>query len=1326
VRAQPEPPVRRLLPAGARAPFAHRLANSNCPQATCDTVWVGHAASGPGGAFLGVGIGGVWDFDAGAAGTDSSQGWTRRTYAYNQGGQRPADQRPEWAYDYGNMVNEGNTALWHARDLAGRKYRKVGIVSAWHADDMVGVKRRSSDALEPSAVPITGARSAWCGLRSDGDVRAIDALTGNAINGALYTTIGPASAANPDFPGFCGQWDQLLYKDFVSTGTGTVQFRVRTDMSTLVDPTFNGSGWFDPDPTNLAHFTNNPADSFMVYVGSPTELAYDTNRRWISEILDYAQPRRELFAVSGRYPSVSPDTLITRAYSGIVPASGLVRVVFRVKTNRVRADGVVGSATAYNSKDGAAVLDQVRVDGGTIYGFDAAGDVTARELIPNLAANGGPWAGTGRPWAADWHVEDVASLLYEDLCGAVGSATRQCNLAGNVAVAGNKDNADKLSIELFQAWESPTIDLAVRNAAPGTKNAQGIDRETALRGTVVLAYDLYSGFMSFDESIFWAYGARYHAPGCVQPQSGNRVWSPAQLYPFFIHQPDPLCVSQVDRLSSIGIPAGSIDSLRVEMTTISFGYRYGGTNLGNTRGTYFDNFRVGFVRAAENALLSQELWNKYQDQFPFNEAVSPGDNAAFDTTTALVRTALNIVAPATAPGVVPGDSILANASFVGDGVTTGVRMDLVFRIDPGPGNYEVKGDRASALVDRDPAHPFFATYLANNGPFGTPGGHGAAWNRDVWNSARMDSAEANLEPIVARALGGPASPFWMGTLHELDPNYEALGIAHPRCFLVNPDGPVESGNLVCDGSVPVPYGAASGTSKEGTKILPDGWFTPGTHVEYFLRRSLLESPGTAQLLFDTTRVFPQDPGGADDADLERWSSFDVLPDLWKSTRFGGAGLACLLMIDGADRRGSDPAYRGAADTLGYGKNDGATSGWRGLGPQSDPNDPAGFVAANLGQYGLNFDHYDIRAAESNEAGHPGVRFASNPGAIAPKRDTSGPSAAQLASLYSGVLYLAGDLSDGTLSDGFDVHESADDLALLGGFLTGATPANRRGVWLSGDGIMEDGSLYSDDGTRLYPFLANLFGSDLASENYKAVAGTAATTVGALPLAPWAHPGRVYGLSQLCSTLSDVLAVVPTVDGAATAMQYQDFGSGSPIASIYRPASPARDYRTLIDGFDLAHLRGNYANLGEIATTPGTDVGRLAWFDDVWAGHFQLCARRSCCTSVGDLPGLSPARFANANLGAYPNPSFAGRAVTLRFSLARAQEVRVVVYDVAGRAVARMPVRGVAGPNVARWDGTLANGARALPGVYFYALEGEGLGAPKASKMILLSRNEVSP
>jgi len=418
-------PLVRTLPApGARA-GAFSTANSNCPDASCDTVWVGHSNTGPGGAFLGTSVGGVWDFDAGVAGTDSTQGWIAWELNYTSGLNLPALTRPWWAYDYGNSINNGNTALWEARNLAGRKYVKTGIAGAWHADTMTGIKRKLNDVAEPSAVPITGARSAWCGLRVSGDQTAVDALTGNFINGDLQEYRGTGLNGNPEFPGYCNQWDQLLYKDFASTGAGSLSFRIRTDLSTLIDLIApDGSGWFNPDPTSISNFVNNPADSFMVYVGSPNDVAYDVDRRWFSEIVNVANPLQELFATSGRFPFVQADTTIAMAYSGITPVGGNVRVVFRVKTNRARADQSTNSATGFNSKDGAAVLDAVQVDGGTTYGFEATGDIKARSLIPDLASDGGAWATTGRPPASYFHIENIAALLYEDVCGAVGDPAR--------------------------------------------------------------------------------------------------------------------------------------------------------------------------------------------------------------------------------------------------------------------------------------------------------------------------------------------------------------------------------------------------------------------------------------------------------------------------------------------------------------------------------------------------------------------------------------------------------------------------------------------------------------------------------------------------------------------------------------------------------------------------------------------------------------------------------------------------------------------------------------------------------------------------------------
>jgi hypothetical protein len=682
-----------------------------------------------------------------------------------------------------------------------------------------------------------------------------------------------------------------------------VQFRVRTDMSNFIDTSTNGTGWFNPDPTNIANFVNNPADSFMVYVGSPTENAYDTNRRWISEILDYAQPRQQLFSVGGKYPAVSPDTLITRAYAGIQPVGGVIRVVFRVKTNRVRADGVVGTTTAFNSKDGAAVLDQVQVDGGTTYGFDAVGDIMPRELAGNIALSGTPWVGTGKPFDADFHVENIASLIYEDLCGAVGSNTRRCNLQGNVVVAGRHDDGEKPSIEIFQGWESPTIDLAVRTAAPGTKNAQGIDRETALRTEAVMDYDLYSGFMSLDESIFWYYGGRFYGPTCTQPVSGNRCWSNTQFYPFIIFNPDPFCFrgsngGSPDGLNSIGLPIGNMDSLRIKMATISQGWRFGGRTWATRAGPTSTTSGQGFVaRSAAASLAVRRSGTSTRTSSRSTRTSSPATtrrstrrlrSCAPGSTSSRRRTC-----PACARATRSSRTPLTPADGEHDVACAWTWCSA------STGSRQLHGSRATAPLrsSTGPGASVLRHLPGEQRPFGTPGGHGRAWNQNVWNSARMDSADLNVYPIVSRGIGGPLSPVWMGALHELDPNFAALGITHNVCFLIDPNGTTEGSNIVCGGTPPAPYGAVSGTTKEGTKILPDGWFTPGTHVEYFLRKSLLESPATAELLFDTTKVFPQDPVNAD-FDQERWSSFDVLPDMWKSTRYAGTGLACMLVVDG--------------------------------------------------------------------------------------------------------------------------------------------------------------------------------------------------------------------------------------------------------------------------------------------------------------------------------------------------------------------------------------------------------------------------------------------
>ena len=48
------------------------------------------------------------------------------------------------------------------------------------------------------------------------------------------------------------------------------------------------------------------------------------------------------FEMTRKIPAVAGDSAVVKNYAGVQPVGGLVRVVFRVKTNRVRADVVAG------------------------------------------------------------------------------------------------------------------------------------------------------------------------------------------------------------------------------------------------------------------------------------------------------------------------------------------------------------------------------------------------------------------------------------------------------------------------------------------------------------------------------------------------------------------------------------------------------------------------------------------------------------------------------------------------------------------------------------------------------------------------------------------------------------------------------------------------------------------------------------------------------------------------------------------------------------------------------------------------------------------------
>jgi hypothetical protein len=97
---------------------------------------------------------------------------------------------------------------------------------------------------------------------------------------------------------------------------------------------------------------------------------------------------------------------------------------------------------------------------------------------------------------------------------------------------------------------------------------------------------------------------------------------------------------------------------------------------------------------------------------------------------------------------------------------------------------------------------------------------------------------------------------------------------------------------------------------------------------------------------------------------------------------------------------------------------------------------------------------------------------------------------------------------------------------------------------------------------------------------------------------------------------------------------------------------------------------------------------------------------------GDAPGASAIALSQSA----PNP--AARSATIRFALPAAADVRLSVYDAAGRLV-RVLAEGLFAPgeHEVSWDGRDAAGRPVASGVYFLRLTGPGVAASR--KLTLL-------
>ncbi|MGH3055525.1 MAG: hypothetical protein ACRDL7_11170, partial [Gaiellaceae bacterium] len=372
------------------------------------------------------------------------------------------------------------------------------------------------------------------------------------------------------------------------------------------------------------------------------------------------------------------------------------------------------------------------------------------------------------------------------------------------------------------------------------------------------------------------------------------------------------------------------------------------------------------------------------------------------------------------------------------GAGDSIRIDMLFRINPGPGNYVTAGAITSGLR-REPSSP--AAVSSGDGSFwdmlrsepgsaaiGSPSAlaqHAAApsgYSPLVWNSARCDTAKliffSNLGDGLDATAGGQSAT-WMSAFHEAElmpnqPKRIAWVLAHrrPQCFVIDTTvSSLDAPNVQC-GSAPgylmaLPHDYTGWTgdamSSEGVSILPDGIFTPGTHIEYFFRRTELSGPfaGMNFLCPDTQTVMPQVGEGSMDG--HRWMEVSVLPDKWKGHEYDpSVNQACMLYVDNCDRLGDELAWVGVADTMGATRtiDRGNHNGYAAPGGVGTAfghvNDHSSFTFKNK-QAGTSWDMYGVKASESIEAsaGAVGSRLSyldPSPGnLVAGKESKLGPS-----------------------------------------------------------------------------------------------------------------------------------------------------------------------------------------------------------------------------------------------------------------------------------------------------------------------------------------------
>jgi hypothetical protein len=148
--------------------------------------------------------------------------------------------------------------------------------------------------------------------------------------------------------------------------------------------------------------------------------------------------------------------------------------------------------------------------------------------------------------------------------------------------------------------------------------------------------------------------------------------------------------------------------------------------------------------------------------------------------------------------------------------------------------------------------------------------------------------------------------------------------------------------------------------------------------------------------------------------------------------------------------------------------------------------------------------------------------------------------------------------------------------------------------------------------------------------------------------------------------------------------------------------------------------------GPFTLAPAESLSIGVTFNPDTVGTYYCCIPTGCeycsglhCTGVASETGSVRDDKEQESFRLWQNwPNPAGSSTTIRYSLASACHVRLVIYDVRGRRVATLKDEfQQPGRRTVVWNMTSATGASVSPGIYFYRLQAGEYSAVK--KMVLL-------